>query len=193
MAREWNYGARIVACAVALAWAWPRLLPLRGPGSTVHAITVGIITGLIGWTAWLLLLTPLAGDGAPWALSEWAMRTTAAVLIVPIFEEQFMRGYVLRLGTQWGETKNFDEAFEKRSVHDVAPGALNVYGVVLSTALFTAGHALVEWPAAIVYGLLMCFVYRQRRDLLTLIIAHATTNLTLALYVYTTGEWGLWG
>ncbi|MHC4934186.1 MAG: CPBP family glutamic-type intramembrane protease [Planctomycetota bacterium] len=193
LARDWNYVARIFCCSVALMWAWPRLLPLRGPGTTIHAISVGIIGGLIGWAAWLLLLTPLMGEGAPWTVSEWALRTTAAVLVVPLFEEQLMRGYFLGLGTQWGETKSFDEAFEKKSVRDLAPGEMNAYGVVLSTALFTIGHALVEWPAAVVYGLLMCFIYRQRRDLLTLVIAHATTNFTLAMYVWTTGEWGLWG
>jgi len=141
----------------------------------------------------MLLLAPFKGDGDFWALFPWALRTAAAVLLVPVFEEQLMRGYVLRLGTQWGEAKSFDEAFEKRSLFDLPPGRLNAWGVALSTALFALGHAMVEWPAAVAYGLLMCALYRWRKDMLSLVTAHATTNLALALYVWTTGDWGYWG
>ena len=58
--------------------------------------------------------------------------------------------------------------------------------------LFAAGHASHEWVAAIAYGLLMALLWIVRRDLLTCVVAHAVTNLTLALYVRETGSWQLW-
>ncbi len=42
------------------------------------------------------------------------------------------------------------------------------------------------------YGILISVLWITRKDLFSCIIAHATTNLTLALYVYFTGHWQLW-
>jgi len=191
--RATNYGLRIGLTGAALAWAWRRLLPLRGPRPAVASCAFGVVAGLLGCALWIAALAPFAEGAAAWTLPEWALRVAAATLLVPIFEEQLMRGYVLRLGTQWGETRSFDEAFEKRSVFEVPAGKLNAWGAALSTVLFAAGHAMIEWPAAIAYGLLMCALYAWRRDLLSLVVAHATSNLALGLYVWKTGSWGLWG
>ena len=193
LAREWNYVARLVVVGGALAWAWPRLLPLKGPRSTLASIASGIGAGVIGCAAWVALLAPWASGADAWSLGAWSLRMAAAVLLVPVFEEQLMRGYFLRLGTQWQAEKSFDKAFEECSVHDLPAGKMSALGVALSTALFTVGHAVIEWPAAIVYALLMCALYRVRRDMISVMAAHATTNLALALYVWRTGDWGLWG
>jgi membrane protease YdiL (CAAX protease family) len=180
-------------CGAAVAWAWRRYLPWRGPRLVAGSCLVGVAAGALGAAGWIVALEPWAPAAGAWTPVAWALRAAAATLIVPLVEEQLMRGYVLRLGTQWGETKDFDEAFEKRSVFDIPAGRVNAVGVALSTALFAAGHAMVEWPAAIGYGLLMCLLYAWRKDLLTVVVAHATTNLALALYVRQTGAWGLWG
>jgi len=38
----------------------------------------------------------------------------------------------------------------------------------------------------------MCVLYIIRKDLLSCMVAHGTTNFGLALYVYYTGHWQLW-
>ncbi len=198
LARDWNYIARIAIAGGALVWAWPRLLPLRGPGSLRLSIAAGAVAGVVGAALWIALMTPFAGEAQAWTPQEWWLRVGAAVLIVPIFEEQLMRGYLLRLGTQIGmarkrkEKDPFGVAFEQQSVFDLAPGRVNTFGVVTSIALFTIGHAIIEYPAAIVYGGLMVWLYVWRRDLIGCVIAHAVTNLLLALWVVGTGAWGLW-
>jgi membrane protease YdiL (CAAX protease family) len=144
------------------------------------------------------LLMPFAAEAESWAPRDWWLRMLAAVLVVPLFEEQLMRGFMLRFGTQWSTAKKrgaedpFGEAFDKESVHDLAPGKVSAFGAVLSIALFTAGHHFIEWPASIVYGGLMVWLYAWRKDLLSCVTAHAVTNLLLALWVRGTDAWGLW-
>jgi len=64
--------------------------------------------------------------------------------------------------------------------------------VGISTLVFTAGHGMPEWPASIAYGLLMCALWAWRKDLVSCIAAHATTNIVLAVYVLRTGNWQYW-
>jgi len=198
LARDWNYVARIVLTTAALAWAWPRLIPLRGPGSLRLSIAAGIVAGVVGVAAWIALMMPFVSEGEAWDARGWWLRVAAAVLIVPLFEEQLMRGFLLRFGTQWGDARRakakdpLGESIEKRSVRDMEPGRVNAFGAALSIALFTVGHHTTEWPAAVAYGGLMVWLYAWRRDLLSCVIAHATTNLLLALYVCGFDAWGLW-
>jgi len=67
-----------------------------------------------------------------------------------------------------------------------------VPAVLISSIVFAAGHTVPEWPAALAYGILISILWIIRKDLFSCIIAHGTTNLTLALYVYFTGHSELW-
>jgi len=198
LARDWNYVARIIVTTAALAWAWPRLLPLRGPGSFRLSLAAGLIAGVVGVAVWIALMTPFVGEGEVWDTRGWWLRVVAAVLIVPIFEEQLMRGFLLRFGTQWGEARRtdskdaFGDAFDKQSIFDLPAGKVTLFGAVLSIVLFTVGHHTTEWAASVAYGALMVWLYAWRRDLLSCVIAHATTNLLLAVYVLGFDAWGLW-
>jgi len=84
------------------------------------------------------------------------------------------------------------ETLDNANISTVRPGEWSVLAVVISSIVFAAGHTIPEWPAAIAYGLLISILWIIRKDLFSCIIAHATTNLTLALYVYFTGHWELW-
>lgn len=196
---ELSYGLRIVACAAALAWAWRFYVPLRGPGGVAGSLGWGAAAGLAGTGLWIGLLTPLApAAGAPWGDPAFALRLVAAGTLVPLLEELLMRGYVLRLAVQWdraraaGTPQPFAQAFERQSIAQIEPGAWTPRALALATLLFAAGHAVYEWPAALVYGLLMGSLWIVRRDLLSCVAAHAVTNLALAVYVRATGAWQLW-
>lgn len=63
---------------------------------------------------------------------------------------------------------------------------------MISTVVFTLGHEVSQWPAAIAYGLLMAALWINRKDLLSCVIAHGVTNIALALYIWNTRQWGLW-
>lgn len=194
-----NYALRIALTAAALAWAWRSYVSLRGPGSPAGSVGVGVLAGLAGTLLWVALKAPLVEDGGepPPEAAFW-LRVLASSTLVPVFEELLMRGYVLRGALQWeqasraGARDPFGEAFDRSSIDDVGPGMATPIAVAASTALFTLGHATPEWPAAMAYGFLMAGLWIGRKDLLSCVVAHATTNATLAAYVRLTGHWTLW-
>jgi membrane protease YdiL (CAAX protease family) len=118
--------------------------------------------------------------------------------LVPLAEEQLMRGYLLPLLVLWERERRapgqgaFDRAFNSGSIHALEPGAWTPLAVVGSTLAFAAGHAPEEWLAASAYGLLMATLWIVRKDLLSCVLAHAATNVALALYVGASGRWELW-
>ena len=154
---------------------------------------------MVGIAAWVALLLPFPNPEAkPWTDQAFALRLVAAGTLVPVFEELLMRGFVLRFALQWdlvrreGAADPLGVALDERSVNEVAPGAWTWAAVAVSTAAFALGHQAREWPAAVVFGLLMAWLWIRRKDLLSCVAAHATANVALALYVRATGSWGLW-
>lgn len=197
---EANYLLRLITVSILLFWAWRWHCSLRGPNSPFVSILVGAGAGLIGMILWIALLSPFVkpGNTPPWSLDAFMLRLLSAGLLVPIFEELMMRGFVFRVALQWDRAKKKSAkdplhiALDKQSVNEVAPGDWSWVAVVLSTLAFTTGHVLHEWPAAAAFGLFMAFLWTYRKDLITCITAHAVTNVTLALYVFSTGNWHYW-
>lgn len=197
---EINYLLRLIIVPLLLAWAWRWYCPFKGPRLLRGSILAGVGAGLAGLVLWIGLLTPFVhADGAsPWSFQGFFLRLLSAGLVVPLFEELMMRGFVFRLALQWdqarttGDKEPLHTALDTRSVNDVAPGAWSWPAIILSTLAFTSGHAVAEWPAAMAYGLLMAWLWVSRKDLVACITAHAVTNIALALFVYTTENWHDW-
>nr|WP_321464654.1 CPBP family glutamic-type intramembrane protease [uncultured Desulfobulbus sp.] len=197
---EVSYPLRIVAVILLLLWGRRWYCPLVGPRSPWGSITVGILAGLVGLIVWVALLTPFTqpAETQPWSVAAFVFRLLSAGLVVPVFEELMMRGFVFRLALQWdtlrkaGVDNALHRALDEHSIDEVAPGAWSWMAVLISTLAFTSGHATQEWPAAVAYGLLMALLWVKRQDLLACITAHAVTNITLAWFVYATGSWQYW-
>jgi len=200
LATDLGYLLRLIAVPLLLAWGWRWYCPLRGPRSLRGSVGVGAVAGLLGLVVWLALLAPFAAtaDAQPWTSQAFCLRLLSAGLVVPIFEELMMRGFIFRLALQWdrarkdGETDPLHAALDERTVNAVAPGAWSWAAVIVSTLAFASGHALHEWPAAVAYGLLMAGLWINRKDLIACITAHAVTNIALACFVYATGSWQYW-
>lgn len=199
LSREVNYGLRLVVVTALLLWARRWYCSLTGPGSPLVSALWGIAAGVVGTGLWIVLLAPFvtAKAGSDWSGLSFALRLVAAGLLVPVFEELMMRGYVFRLALQWGRERGrggaaLQAALDERSLEEVGAGEWSWIAVIVSTLVFTAGHGMPEWPAAIAYGLLMCALWAWRRDLLSCVVAHATTNIALAAYVWTSGNWQYW-
>ncbi len=197
---EVNYVLRIIAVVGLLAWAWKWYIPMTGPGSPATSVLTGVLAGLLGTVIWILLLLPMVDESemSPWSSTAFTLRLLSATLLVPVFEELIMRGFIFRLADQWGEARRnkvdqpLATVLDERSINKTPPGAWSWAAVIISTLVFTSGHHISEWPASIAYGLLMCALLIVRKDLLCCIVAHAVTNLGLALYVLKTGNWHLW-
>lgn len=198
LSREVNYGLRLVVVAALLVWARRWYCCLTGPYSPVVSALWGIAAGVAGTALWIGLLAPFVSDAAePWTGAAFVLRLFAAGLLVPVFEELMIRGYVFRVALQWGRERKkggqaLQAALDERSLNEVGAGEWSWIAVVVSTVAFAAGHSMAEWPGAVGYGLLMCLLWVWRRDLVSCIVAHATTNIVLAAYVWTSGNWQYW-
>jgi membrane protease YdiL (CAAX protease family) len=196
---ELIYALRLLVVSGLIVWAWRWYVPLKGPKSPWASVATGTVAGLAGAAFWVALLWPFAAKNVePWTDLAFVLRLVAAGMIVPVFEELLMRGFILRLTVQWdnarkeGEKNPLGSALDERSVISVKPGAWTCWAIAISTIAFTLGHHVREWPAAMVFGLLMAFLWIYRKDLLSCVTAHGVANITLALFVRATGNWGLW-
>jgi len=196
---ELIYALRLFVVSGLTVWAWRWYIPLKGPKSPWASMVTGTVAGLAGAVFWVALLWPFAAKNVePWTDLAFVLRLMAAGMIVPVFEELLMRGFILRLTVQWdnarkeGHKDPLGLALNERSVIGVKPGAWTYWAIAISTIAFTLGHHVREWPAAMVFGFLMAFLWIYRKDLLSCVTAHGVANITLALFVRATGNWGLW-
>jgi len=198
--QELIYTLRLLLVPLVLLFCWKKYIPLNGPNAISSSVIIGAATGILGCALWIALTIPFVPKemAAQWSPQAFALRLAAATLIVPIFEELLVRGYLFLLVLQWQTAKKkgshspLSEALDDCDVGTVEPGAWSVTAILISTLLFASGHQVFEWPAAVVYGLLLSMLWIVRKDMISLISAHAVTNFCLALYVFYTGNWGIW-
>ena len=104
-------------------------------------------------------------------------RIAGAVLVVPLMEELFWRSFLIRY--------IIDTRFDTLAV-----GSFTWASFLFTVVLFGLEHNYfyAGVMAGIIYNLLL---YRSR-SLAHCILAHAVTNLALAVYVVATGKWQFW-
>lgn len=105
------------------------------------------------------------------------VRITALAILVPVAEELFWRGFLLR----WIASKDW----RRTPIGRYTPGSF-----LAVTFLFALAHP--EWIAAALYSALLNWLIYRTRDLWSCVIAHATSNLLLAGYILVTRSWYLW-
>jgi CAAX prenyl protease-like protein len=112
-----------------------------------------------------------------WAWIFLAIRFAGLALIVPIIEEFFLRGFVMRIvmEQQWWE---------------VPFGRVNRLAVAAGTLVPMLMHP-AELLAAAVWFSLVTWLMIRTRNIWDCVAAHAITNLLLGIYVVTTGNWQL--
>jgi CAAX prenyl protease-like protein len=122
-------------------------------------------------------LEKLAGTPA-WAYTFLAIRFVGLALIVPIIEEFFLRGFVMRfvIRDDWW---------------DVPFGTLTPIAAVVGTAVPMLMHP-GELIAAFVWFSLVTWLMARTRNIWDCVAAHAVTNLLLGIYVVTQHQWQLW-
>ena len=105
------------------------------------------------------------------------VRMIGLVLLVPLIEEIFWRGFLARY--------LIDESFE-----GVAHGKYTLVSGLFTTVAFAAVHP--EILSAIVWGAGVHWIWVRTGNLWACIVAHAMTNALLGGYVLSTGSWHLW-
>ncbi len=105
------------------------------------------------------------------------VRMIGLVLLVPVIEEIFWRGFLAR----WIVSEDWEK---------VPIGSFSRMSFIVVTLLFTAAHP--EWFAALTYCALLNIYLMWKKDLWLCVVAHAISNLVLGIYVLTTGVYELW-
>ena len=100
------------------------------------------------------------------------------VLCVPIAEELFLRGFVMR-------------AFEVEDWPSLPLTQIGRNGLIMGTVYGIATHP-GEFVAAALWFSLVTWLMVKTGKFWNCVIAHAVTNLILGLYVCVDGQWHLW-
>lgn len=159
----------------------------RGLGLAVLAGTLLVFAWVIvdqhtphlRWMGERVAYNPFQKIADPTARAAFlAVRFFGLVVIVPIIEETFYRGFLLRYVTDLDD-------FRRAPVGVFSLGALGI-----NVALFASSHP--EWLAAAVFALAMCGLLAWTKSVFACIVAHGVTNLLLGLYVIHFGAWQYW-
>ena len=182
---EWLYPLRFVAAGLALwvfrqkyaamQWRFGWAAPLTGGVVFLMWIALDRAFGAhINSTMGAALASLPYNARIAWL----AFRTLGAVVTVPIAEELAFRGFLLR--------RLISADFES-----VGSRRVSVLALVLSSVAFGAMHG-DRWLAGTLAGLLYALVLLRRGRIGDAVIAHATTNALLAVWVLLSGSWDLW-
>lgn len=104
-------------------------------------------------------------------------RLIGLVLLVPLLEELFWRGFLNRIIV--------DENWQS-----VPWGRMTAMSFVILTAAFVLVHT--EWTAALVWVVGMHWLYVKTKSLWACVVAHAASNAVLGYYILAYGQWQLW-
>ena len=175
----------------------------RAFGGGVHGI--GLVVGIVGGVLWIAIcklhlepkiLGPLGlgglidmgrrpgfnpleqlKDDPTWAYTFLAIRFFGLVIVVPIIEEFFLRGFLMRyvMHVDW----------------PLIPfGRVDNLALAVGTGIPMLMHP-GELIAAAVWFSLVTWLMLRTKSIWDCILAHSVTNLMIGLWVITSGDWWL--
>jgi len=176
----WLYPVHIAAAAYVF-WRYRALFPPPQLGAPV----VAMAGGLVVFVLWVALIPPDVEaaqtfaqelfSASPALVVFWLlMRFVGTALVVPLVEELAFRAFLLRQIERW-------------SAQVLPPPLALASGVILSAVTFGVLHS--AWLAGSLAGLVYAGVYLRRGKLYDAVLAHAVTNLLLALYAVLLERW----
>ena len=191
--RYWVFPLQTIVCGALLARYWLHY-EWRRPARLGFTLGIAVFV-------FLLWISPQAffgaapriegfdpsyfGNGWPYALNV-AVRFIRLVVVVPLLEEIFWRGFLLR--------------YLIRDPFDSVPfGTFSWRSFLWVIGFFGLAHyGAGLWPPgpdfvpALITGALYNAVAYRTRSLSSCVLAHAVTNALLGVYILRTGQWGFW-
>jgi uncharacterized protein len=198
-----HYALKIGLTVAAMIFVWPGYF---GYPWRVHPLAIAV--GVLGAVVWVLL-SLWQHQWMPWLAEktgiEWiaslgrrsgidlldrsfladdvgrylfySLRLIGLVIVVPVIEEFFIRGFVMRfvIAERWWE---------------VPFGTVNRNAVIAGTLVPVLMHPQ-EALAALVWFSMITWLMARTRSIGDCILAHAITNLAMAVYVIVSGNWWL--
>ena len=173
-----GYAVRTVVVAVLLAVGWcldgPRSFSLRNGKGLRGPLTTGLLVGLAVFVMWILpeqfdwawyRRFCILGEGGTQAVAE----ASTAMILVRLIGSAFVISVA-------------EELFFRKWLIPFA-------GFWWMVGLFAIEHD--RWLVGTFCGMIYGWLY-LRKGLLSVVVAHATTNLVLGLWVLKTGQWQFW-
>ena len=196
------YAVKIAMTAAAVGFVWPGYRQYARRVSWL-----GVLVGALGAVAWVGLATWQHGwmpdlaerTGTGWlkslgqrsafnpveeifcsrtlAYGFLAIRLFGLAVVVPVIEEFFLRGFVMRfvMRERWWE---------------VPFGTVSRMAVVAGTLVPVLMHPQ-EAVAALVWFSAVTWLMTRTHSIWDCVLAHAVTNLLLGIYVIASGQWWL--
>jgi CAAX prenyl protease-like protein len=194
------YSVKIFCTLLAMVIVWPGYRTFRWH---VNPLAIGV--GIVGVVLWIGLchlgleakifkpiglgvivaqgersaFNPLVemANTPLWAYLFLAIRFLGLAVIVPIFEEFFLRGFLMRfvMSDSWWK---------------VPFGTATRTALVIGTLFPMLMHP-GELLAAMIWFSLVTWMMLRTRNIWDCVVAHATTNLLLGIYVVTADQWQL--
>lgn len=172
------YPLQTLVCA---AYLWHVRCGIPWDGSLRPCLLGGLV-GVVGIALWMVPyfagwipreggFAPelVLGHGSAATLVQYLFRFARAVLVVPLVEELFWRGFLMR----WCINRDFPQ--------DVPLGTpcWMAYGV--TTLAFMLVHVPADYAGAFLYGTLAYFLVVRTRRLMPVVVMHAVANLIMGL------------
>ena len=189
---QWLYSVRFfVVLGVILAVSRP-YLSFR-PSYPLFSIAIGLAVFAIwigpdvvfGYRHHWLFENPITGSAVstlpPWLKGNVKfilLRTVSSTLLVPVLEELFWRGWMMR----WLIDTNFQR---------VPLGRYSPFAFCMVALLFASEHG-PYWEVGLAAGIIYNWWIVRTRNLADCMLAHAVTNGVLCVYVLFTGQWQYW-
>jgi CAAX prenyl protease-like protein len=189
-AAELAYPLRVVAVSSALL-IWSRHLLKLAPSRPVASVILGLAVFVVwigpdllwpGYRAHWLFQNPVTGELASSIavasrtnVAFLAWRGAGLILLVPVTEELFWRGWLMRYAIA-------------RRFQDVPLGAYSAGAFWLTAALFASEHG-PYWDVGLAAGVAYNYWMIRTRSLADCILAHAVTNAALLIYVLWSARW----
>ena len=135
---------------------------------------LAVITGIAIFILWALLEKvkyPLFFENSaiiPSSPVEWVIRIIGFVVVTPIIEEVFTRGFLIRylVDQNW---------------RNVAVGKFTWLSFVITVLFFGLSHG--KWLAGLAAGILLNLLYYRSKSVGSCIVAHGIANLLLLIFL----------
>ncbi len=196
------YTLKIILTSLAIVWVWPgyRQFPWK-------VNRLGVVVGIVGAVLWISInkgqqfisadllkdwglgsLTKLGArsgfnplhelrDNPGWAWQFLAIRFFGLVIIVPIIEEFFLRGFLMRYFIEYDWWK-------------VPFATMTPLAILVGIGVPMLMHPQ-ELIAAFVWFSMVTWLMFHTRNIWDCVVAHGVTNLLMGLWVVYSGDWWL--
>lgn len=190
---DWEYALRVAVVGAVIyifsrkvldfkvRFFWPSL----GIGLAVFVLWIAPDSLFPGWRQHWLFTNSVMGEVKVSLTAEQLaspilliFRTMSAALLVPILEELFWRGWLMR----WLVKQDFET---------LPMGFADRQSFWIVAVLFALEHG-PYWEVGLLTGILWNWWMTRTKSLGDLIFVHAVTNLVLSLYVIYTKQWHFW-